>query len=61
MKKILKYVTFSFVFFLSILMITGCNSNSKLDEIAKKINNCETVKNYNNMIMILKLQLRKIL
>lgn len=46
MKKILKYVTFSFVFFLSILTITGCNSNSKLDEIAKKINNCETVKNY---------------
>ena len=32
---------------LGLFTITGCGNNSKLDEIAKKINNCESVKNYN--------------
>ena len=29
-----------------IIGVTGCGSSSKLDDIAKKINNCESVKNY---------------
>ena len=29
-----------------IIGVTGCGKNSKLEEIAKKINNCESVKNY---------------
>lgn len=41
-KKILSFVLLLVLF----IGITGCGSNSKLDTIAKKINECESVKNY---------------
>ena len=41
-KKILSVI----LIFIIIIGFTGCGSNSKLVEIAKKINNCESVKSY---------------
>lgn len=41
-KKILKIILILII----MISVTGCGENSKLNEIAKKINNCESVKNY---------------
>ncbi len=41
-KRILSLV----VLLVLIIGVTGCGSNSKLDDIAKKINDCKSVKNY---------------
>ena len=41
-KKILSLV----LLLVLVIGVTGCGSNSKLDDIAKKINECETVNNY---------------
>ena len=41
-KKILSLV----LLLVLVIGVTGCGSNSKLDDIAKKINECESVKNY---------------
>ena len=41
-KKILTIILLLII----MISVTGCGGNSKLNEIAKKINNCESVKNY---------------
>lgn len=42
----MKKMLITLLAFVMLFSLTACGSNSKLDEIADKINNCESVKNY---------------